>query len=97
MKLLNCVHLFATPWTVASQAPPSMEYSRQEYWSGLPFPSSGEHRQDSTVILSTSSASLQSLHDSFSQKNQIRKKKKGGRLSPHYFKTTGTQDSQLMK
>ena len=29
----------ATPWTVAHQAPPSMEFSRQEYWSGLPFPS----------------------------------------------------------
>ena len=33
------VRLFATPWTVAYQAPPSMEFSRQEYWSGLPFPS----------------------------------------------------------
>ena len=33
------VRLFATPWTVAHQAPPSMEFSRQEYWSGLPFPS----------------------------------------------------------
>ena len=30
---------FVTPWTVACQAPPSMEFSRQEYWSGLPFPS----------------------------------------------------------
>ena len=29
----------ATPWTVAHQAPPSMGFSRQEYWSGLPFPS----------------------------------------------------------
>ena len=32
----------ATPWTVAHQAPPSMEFSRQEYWSGLPFPSPGD-------------------------------------------------------
>ena len=31
---------FATPWTVARQAPLSMEFSRQEYWNGLPFPSS---------------------------------------------------------
>ena len=31
-----------TPWTVAYQAPPSMEFSRQEYWSGLPFPSAGD-------------------------------------------------------
>ena len=33
------VQLFVIPWTVALQAPPSMEYSRQEYWSGWPFPS----------------------------------------------------------
>ena len=39
VKLLSRVQLFATPWTVAYQAPPSMEFSRQEYWSGLPFPS----------------------------------------------------------
>ena len=39
---LSRVQLFATPWTVAHQAPPSMGFSRQEYWSGLPFPSPGE-------------------------------------------------------
>ena len=33
---------FATPWTVARQAPLSMEFSRQEYWSGLPFPPPGD-------------------------------------------------------
>ena len=38
-KSLSRVWLSATPWTVACQAPPSMEFSRQEYWSGLPFPS----------------------------------------------------------
>ena len=38
---LSCFWLFATPWTVACQAPLSVELSRQEYWSGLPFPSSG--------------------------------------------------------
>ena len=41
VKLLSHVRLFATPWTVAFQAPPSMVFSRQEYWSGLPFPSAG--------------------------------------------------------
>ena len=40
-KSLSCVWLFATPWTVTHQAPLSMEFSRQEYWSGLPFPSPG--------------------------------------------------------
>ena len=39
MKSLSHVQLFVTPWTVAYQAPPSMGFSRQEYWSGLPFPS----------------------------------------------------------
>ena len=39
VKLLSHVQLFATPWTVAYQAPLSMGFSRQEYWSGLPFPS----------------------------------------------------------
>ena len=39
VKLLSCVRLFATPWTVAYQSPLSMGFSRQEYWSGLPFPS----------------------------------------------------------
>ena len=39
LTLLSRVQLFATPWTVAYQAPLSMGFSRQEYWSGLPFPS----------------------------------------------------------
>ena len=38
-ELLTCVRVFATPWTVACQAPLSMGFSRQEYQSGLPFPS----------------------------------------------------------
>ena len=42
VKLLSHVRLFAAPWTVAHQAPPSMEFSRQEYWSALPFPSPGD-------------------------------------------------------
>ena len=40
-QLLSCVWLFATPWTVAHQAPLSMGFSRQESWSGLPSPSPG--------------------------------------------------------
>ena len=39
MKSLSRVRLFATPWTVAYHAPSSVGFSRQEYWSGLPFPS----------------------------------------------------------
>ena len=39
VKLLSCVRHSATPWTAALQAPPSMGFSRQEYWSGVPLPS----------------------------------------------------------
>ena len=46
VKSLSCVRFSATPWTVAYQAPPSMGFSRQEYWSGLPFPSPGKWSLD---------------------------------------------------
>ena len=42
MKSLSRVQLFVTPWTVAYETPPSMGFSRQEYWSVLPFPSPGD-------------------------------------------------------
>ena len=42
VKSLSRVQLFATPWTIAYQAPLSMGFSRQEYWSGLSFPSPGD-------------------------------------------------------
>ena len=42
MKSLSHVQLFATPWTVAHQVPPSRKFSKQEYWNGWPFPSPGE-------------------------------------------------------
>ena len=42
VKSLSCVQLFVTLWTIAYQAPLSMGFSRQRYWSGLPFPSPGD-------------------------------------------------------
>ena len=42
VKLFSCVRLFVTPWTVTYQVPPSMGFSRQKHWSGLPFPSPGD-------------------------------------------------------
>ena len=42
VKSLSRVQLFVTPWTAVHLAPPSTGFSRQEYWSGLPFPSSGD-------------------------------------------------------
>ena len=38
VKSLSCARLLATPWTAAHQAPPSMGFSRQKYWSGVPLP-----------------------------------------------------------
>ena len=50
VKSLSRVQLLATPWTAAHQAPPSMGFSRQEYWSGVPLPSPQEslekHKED---------------------------------------------------
>ena len=51
MKSLSRVRLLATPWTIAYKAPLSMEFPRQEYWSRLPFPSSGDlPNQDRTPV-----------------------------------------------
>ena len=41
-QLLSCVQLFGTPWTITRQAPLSTEFSRQEYWSGVPLPTPGD-------------------------------------------------------
>ena len=42
LSCFSCLQLFETQWTVACQAPLSMGFPRQEYWSGLPFPPSGD-------------------------------------------------------
>ena len=55
---LSCVWLFATPWTVARQAPVSMGFPRQEYWSGLSFPSSRDLPTPGMVPASPASPSL---------------------------------------
>jgi len=54
--MLSHVRLFATPWTAAHQAPLSMEFSREEYWSGLPFPSPGDLPNPGIEPVSTSPA-----------------------------------------
>ena len=51
VKSLSRVRLFATPWTVAYEAPPSMKFSRQEYWSELSFPSPKGHSNYCTIAL----------------------------------------------
>ena len=47
-KSFSCVRLFATPWAAAYQAPLSMGFSRQEYWSGLPFPTPDKKKYSCT-------------------------------------------------
>ena len=56
-QLLSHVQLFATPWTVAHQAPLSLGFPRQEYWSGLPFPSPGDLPKPGIVPMSAELAS----------------------------------------
>ena len=59
VKSLSCVRLFASPWTVAYQAPLSMGYSRQEYWNGLPFPPPGDLPDPGIKFASLVSPTLQ--------------------------------------
>ena len=52
-KSLSRVHFLATPWTAAYQAPPSMGFSRQEYWSGMPLPSPHNKRMREIFLTKT--------------------------------------------
>ena len=53
VKSLSRVRLLATPWTAAHQAPPSMGFSRQEYWSGVPLPDTNEPIYDAERLTDT--------------------------------------------
>ena len=81
VKSLSRVLLFATPWTVAYQAPPPMRFSRQEYWSGLPFPSPD---LPNPGIESTSPAlQADSLPSELQEKNRGGKINSENTLFPH--------------
>ena len=62
---LSHVQLFVTPWTVAHQAPLSMEFSRQEYWSRLPFPPPGNIPESGIEPMSPASLSSPALAGGF--------------------------------
>ena len=86
--LLQWFRLFVTPWTAARQAPLSMGFSRQEYWSGLPFPAPGDLPHPGTELVSPESPALQvdSLppSDWGSPREQTEVQRKGGcSLRPH--------------
>ena len=59
LSRFSCVHLCATPWTAAHQAPLSTEFSRQEYWSGLPFPSPNLYLKYNINLLNINNKSVQ--------------------------------------
>ena len=90
MPCVSCcspVWLFATPWTVACQAPLSMEFSRQEYWSALPFPSPGDLPNPgieprSPVLQADSLPSKPASPIKYGERNQINRTK-----MPLYFQT----------
>ena len=56
--MFSHVQLFATPWAVARQAPLSMEFSREEYWSDLPFPTPGDLSDPRTEPVALASPAL---------------------------------------
>ena len=58
LLLLDCVRVFATPWTIAHQASLSMEFSRQEDWDGLPFPIPGDLLAPGIELVSLASPEL---------------------------------------
>ena len=64
LSRFSCVRLFVTPWTVAHQVPLSMEFSRQEYWSGLPCSPPGEssRHRDRSLVASVSCIGRQVLY-----------------------------------
>ena len=64
VKSLSCVWLLATPWTAAYRAPPSMGFSRQEYWTGLPLPSPNKwkHQNVNPSLLNSKPQVSQPLH-----------------------------------
>ena len=80
MCLLICARLFATPWTAAHQAPLSMGFSKQEYWSGLPFPTSGD-LSNQGIELSSPVLQAESLLLSHQGSPQVQASERAGRLT----------------
>ena len=78
VKLLSHVRLFATPWTTAYQAPPSMGFSRQEYWSGVPLPSPSALKEpwDMFLIFNFDNLEGKVLRSQFLQKHDSFKRGK---------------------
>ena len=93
VKSLSCFGLLATPWTAAYQAPPSMGFSRQEYWSGVPLPSPEktlhiykEKREERKQKWKLTTQSFKTMWGN--QRSRIQIAKKGIKLSNEFGKLT---------
>ena len=71
VKSLSHVRLLATPWTAAYEAPPSMGFSRQEYWSGLPLPSPNNAITEIKNILQGNNSRITEAEDRISEVEDI--------------------------
>ena len=71
--VLCCIRLLVTPWTIALQAPLSMEFSRQGYWSGLTFPPPGDLPDPGIEPMSSVSSALQADSLPLSHKEAVLK------------------------
>ena len=69
MRVLTCVWLLATPWTVAHQVPPSMGFSRQEYWNGVPLPSPKNTLEGINSRISEAEEQINELEDKMVEVN----------------------------
>ena len=74
VKSLSRIRLVATPWTAAHQAPPSMGFSRQEYWSGVPLPSPFES-MDENILRFKDNLCFTSIFMKFGKKSSEEKEK----------------------
>ena len=79
VKSLSCVRLLATPWTAAYQAPPSMGFSRQEYWSGVPLPSPKNDTNELIYKTKTRLTDLENQTQGYQTENMGGNDKLGGK------------------
>ena len=86
--LVSHVRLFVTLWAVAHQAPLFMEFSRQEYWNGLPFPSPG-NLSDPGIEPESPVVQVDSLPSELPGKPSRSQKRQGNRLSPRASRRNG--------
>ena len=88
---LSCVQLFATQWTVTCQAPLSMGFSRQEHWSGLPCPPTGDLPDPKTELESLRSPALAARFFTASATWEAQDEKYMHLKRPHFTRTRTTK------